>query len=187
MDKVVPISAELSEAENFEKVLGPHLQFLYRLAYRFTGKVADAEDLVQDVLVKVYLHRNNLTEIDKLRAWLAKVLYRTFLDQQRKFWRSPLSLLKTKREPDDPEVLDGIASSNPGPDAQLETKVKNDQLRAAIRCLNVEQRVVCVLHDIEGYPLPELEDILETPLGTLKSRLHRARGNLRKKLLLGTL
>lgn len=175
------------KAEDLETSLRPHLDYMFRLAFRFTCKETDAEDLVHDVLVKLYSKRSNLAEIENLRSWLAKVLYRTFIDQQRKSWRSPLRLLKQQFvDNDDYDVLDTIACDAPGPDMALEQKITRKDLQEAVAQLNPEQRSVCVLHDVEGYTLVELEKILDIPLGTLKSRLHRARAQLRKILASGT-
>ncbi|HIJ77792.1 MAG: RNA polymerase sigma factor [Desulfobulbaceae bacterium] len=183
MESVLTLINSKEGVEDFEDIIRPHLDNMYRLAYRFTASEADAEDLVQEVMVKAYLKKNDITEISNLKAWLAKVLYRTFIDQQRKFWRSPLKLLKTSNHAqDDYDYLEVISSPEPGPAEVWESKIVNRQIHAALKALNPKQRAVCVLHDMEGYTLLELVALLETPIGTLKSRLHRARATLRDKL-----
>src|SRR5260370_16885754 len=67
-------------ALNFEDLLRPQVEYLYRLAWRFTGSVADAEDLVQDVLIKLFPRTKQLLEIERLRPWLAPVLYHPYID-----------------------------------------------------------------------------------------------------------
>lgn len=171
----------------FETLLRPHVPHLYRLAYRFTGNPSDAEDLVQDLLVKLYPKLKDIRKINKLRPWLAKILYRIFIDLQRKHSRSPLRLTKMEH-PDNPanSILDSLPTERPNPEEILERKINQDRLLKAVQALKEDQRHVCILHDIEGYALSEITEILNVPLGTVKSRLHRARENLRFFLKHGT-
>lgn len=186
MERVISLDKELiSDAEEFEILITPHIKNMYRMAYRFTGNTADAEDLVQDVLVKIYPRRHEVFRIEKLRPWLVKILYRIFLDQHRRGTRSPLRLLKFTGN-DNHELLDetvkNIPSKNPGPAEIVDQQLTYSKILRALDLLNDDQRHLCILHDVEGYTLNELVDILNAPLGTLKSRLHRARAALRQKL-----
>jgi RNA polymerase sigma-70 factor (ECF subfamily) len=187
MNNVISITDDqTTPAQEFEALLWPHLNFLYSVAFRLTGMQADAEDLVQEVLLKLYPKYHELSGLEKIKPWLAKVTYRTFIDLKRRYNRTPFSLLKTSPANVDIEIIDTIASENPGPAQTTEDKFTSESLQAALDMLNAEQKAVCVLHDIEGYSLPELEEILVTPLGTLKSRLHRARARLKKIINHGT-
>ncbi|MFC1523409.1 RNA polymerase sigma factor [Thermodesulfobacteriota bacterium] len=162
----------------FERIFRPHLNYLYRIAYRFTGSTADAEDLVQEVLLKVLPKYQGIAP-GKIRPWLAKVTYRTFIDRKRSFKRSPFSLLSFRDPRDDRDVVDAIQSTAPGPAEAVERKSANKSLMQALSMLNEEQRAVCIMHDMEGYTLAELVSICHAPLGTLKSRLSRARQRLK--------
>jgi len=164
---------------NFEDLMRPQVQYLYRLAWRFTGNVTDAEDLLQDVLIKVYPKTREMLAIQKLRPWLAKVLYHQYVDSVRQRKRSPVLELVSEGEED---ALDKIATTREGPEEEAERSGQRDRILAAVRQLNPEQRALIAMHDVEGYSLEELERILETPIGTLKSRLHRARARLRALL-----
>lgn len=186
MEKVISLIHSFSQTADFESILRPHMLRLYRLAYRLTGSGSDAEDLVQDVLVKLYPKRRQLLGIEKPGPWLAKVLYRTFLDQQRRNTRSPLHLV-AKGQNNEVDILDFIASQEKGPEENMEKNETQKRLLAAIASLNQDQRHLCLLYYVEGYTLPELEEILDTPVGTLKSRIHRARASLRNFLDQGTL
>lgn len=185
MEKVIGIIGSVRQTVDFEAIVLPHMRKLYRVAYRLTGNSHDAEDLVQDVLVKLYPKRRQLLEVEKLGPWLAKVLYRTFLDQQRRNKRSPLHLV-AKAASSDVDLLDFVAAQEPGPREAAEKSEKTEELMAAIAALNEDQRHLCLLYYVEGYSLAELEEILDTPLGTLKSRIHRARSQLRSILEQGT-
>ncbi len=159
----------------------PQVEYLYRLAWRFTGSVADAEDLVQDLLLKLYPRTAELYEIEQLRPWLARVLYRQFVDSVRQQARSPITVIAD--DPSDGEnALDAFPAAKDGPEDCAERSAWRERILAALQQLNPEQRAVVAMHDIEGYSLEELETILATPLGTLKSRLHRARQRLRALL-----
>src|SRR6266481_1462055 len=87
---------------NFEVLLRPQVEYLYRLAWRFTGSVADAEDLVQDVLIKLYPRTQELLGIQRLRPWLARVLYHQYVDSVRQRARSPIVELVTDESEDNP-------------------------------------------------------------------------------------
>jgi RNA polymerase sigma-70 factor (ECF subfamily) len=181
MPRILQFRRNRNAASKFEELMRPQVEFLHRLAWRFTGSVADAEDLVQDVLLKLYPRREELAGIEQLRPWLAKVLYRQFVDFARRQARAPFSALaEGAQDQDDP--LDAVAAPDDGPDAHAERGEWRDRILAALGQLNPEQRAVVVMHDVEGYSLEELEPLLEAPLGTLKSRLHRARQRLRAHL-----
>jgi RNA polymerase sigma factor (sigma-70 family) len=181
MPPILPFRRRRLAPSEFEEILRPHVELLYRLAWRLTGSTADAEDLVQDVLVKLFSRTRELSAIDKLRPWLARVLYRQYVDLTRQRARSPITQQATETEGDD-DPLDGIAGTADGPEEHAERGELHERILYALGQLNPEQRAVISLHDIEGYSLVELETILETPLGTLKSRLHRARRQLRTLL-----
>jgi RNA polymerase sigma factor (sigma-70 family) len=166
---------------NFEDLLRPQVEYLYRLAWRFTGNVADAEDLVQDVLLKLFPRTHEMLAIQKLRPWLARVLYHQYVDSVRQRARAPvLELVVGADGEEDP--LDKIPATSQGPEQELERSALRERILVALRQLNPEQRAVIALHDVEGYSLEELEAMLETPIGTLKSRLHRGRQRLRDLL-----
>jgi RNA polymerase sigma-70 factor (ECF subfamily) len=164
---------------DFESLLRPQFAYLYRISYRFTGNKTDAEDLVQELLIKLYSRRKELGQVSNLRPWLVRVLYRLFLDSERKQKRSPLRLVKYGRETDAEEPLDQIPCSNPDPEQHTQQRNLAERIEQALSLLSSDHRAVITLHDIEGYRLGELETLLEVPLGTLKSRLHRARASLR--------
>ncbi|MDH5181543.1 MAG: RNA polymerase sigma factor [Gammaproteobacteria bacterium] len=162
----------------FESLIGPHLLHLYQLAYRLTGRQTDAEDLVQDVVVKLLPRVKEMVAIEQLRPWLAKILYRKFVDHYRRNERSPVTLV-----PEMEELLENhIDETQFTPEADTENSLTQQHLKQALETLNQDQRTVVMLHDVEGYTLVELEVILDTPIGTLKSRLNRARGQLREYL-----
>lgn len=161
------------DADEFAQRVGPHVDKLYRLAYRFTGNRHDAEDLVQELLLRLYDQLRRLRDIEDLRPWLARSLYNLYIDTLRRHQRTPFSRL----EQDGEAHLAGL------PDANLREYDDLDRsLQAALERLNENQRSLILFHDVEGYTLAELGQILDQPVGTLKSRLHRTRAKLRAYL-----
>jgi RNA polymerase sigma-70 factor (ECF subfamily) len=166
-----------AEPDSFEALLRPHVDYLYRLAFRFCGNRDDAEDLVQDLLIKLYDRREEIAALDKPRPWLARALYRLYVDRWRRAERSPIVAVE------DVDLPEEDAPARPGPATELESHWTRERLQTALQALNPDQRALLMLHDVEGYTLSELEEVLATPIGTLKSRLHRARAAMRGQLM----
>jgi RNA polymerase sigma-70 factor (ECF subfamily) len=172
------MSAE-SDRQLFERLVRPHFERLYRLAFRLTSQTAEAEDLFQELLLRAYGKLDDLLDIDEPGPWLARVMYNLFIDERRRFARERLRVVEESRMPG--EGLAGLpGDSDPAADqARFETYVTLD---AALARLSEEHRVVVLLHDTEGYKLEEIQDLVGVPIGTIKSRLHRARARLREIL-----
>ena len=167
-------------ADRFETLLRPHLDRLYRLAYRFTGSREDAEDLVQSLLIKLIRQEDRLAAVEILAPWLARSLYHLFVDQARQRVRAVMAL---GHPITDAEAVAAIADeASESPEQAMERHLTQRRLEAALAQLPAEQRALIAWHDMEGYTLDELAATLDVPLGTLKSRLHRGRASLRRKL-----
>jgi len=160
----------------FERMVRPHLDRLYRLAWRLAGRKAEAEDLFQELLIKAYGKLDELARIDEPGSWLARVMYNLFIDERRRFARRRLHTLEEGEMAG--EGLAGIAGSE-DPLRDNERREQILALDAALSQLSDEHRVVVLMHDTEGYKLDEIHDLTGIPVGTIKSRLHRARARLR--------
>jgi RNA polymerase sigma-70 factor (ECF subfamily) len=182
MKKILAFSRGRKPEPGFDSLVRPHLEYLYRLAYRFCGKREDAEDLVQDLLVKLYPRYDELVKVEKLRPWLVTSMYRMFVDGVRRQNRSPLELIS-----DEAAFYDTVAGEANEPDEMLLSHQRLDLIQEAFKRLSDDHRSLLTLHDMEGYRLVELEKMLEVPIGTLKSRIHRARARMRELLVDGTL
>lgn len=177
------IPFRLSKTRRFEALVQPHLEVMYRFAYRLAGQQQDAEDLVQDVVVKLYPRLDELESVEQLRPWLNRVLYRHFIDQVRRKGRQgdrPLSELIDGDSHTD--WLDSLESDEEGPEALLEQERLGPALGRVLETLDPDQRTLVLLHDVDGWRQEDIAEVLEIPLGTVKSRLHRCRAMLRKKL-----
>jgi len=177
-------------AEEFDQLLRGHVRPLYRYAYRWTGDVDQAEDLVQETLTRLYPELHRLREIEQLRPWVARVMYRIFVDWLRRANRSPVTFVgrsgSTGEFLEDDEEDDQAPDESWNPEALTERAFERERIEAAWTHLHEQHRVVLSLHEIEGYSLEEVAHIIEAPLGTAKSRLNRARNRLRELLTEGT-
>ena len=172
-----------SDAAEFERLLREHVPALYRSAYRWTGAVDRAEDLVQQLLLRLYPRLAELRKLDQLRPWALRVMYRIFVDQLRRERSSPVQFgAESVTDDESPTGDEAWLDPGPGPVELAEQEVTQERLLRAWERLGEEHRMVLSLHDIEDYTLPELAKIMDIPLGTLKSRLHRARARLRELL-----
>lgn len=173
--------------DSLTDLLRPHIPRLYRLAYRLTGNEADSEDLLQDLVIKLHGRAGEIAALDKPGIWLARVLYRLYIDAYRRALRRPVAVSESEVGADHDNPFEGPADDEARqPERLTDRRLEAQRLQAALDSLNQDQRAVVILHDVEGYSLPELEYLLSLPVGTLKSRLHRGRRRLRKLLMEGT-
>ncbi len=163
----------------FERLVRPHFDRLYRLAFRLAGRKAEAEDLFQEVLIKAFGKLDDLVSIDEPGSWLSRVMYNLFIDEQRRFARRRMHVVDEGFLSG--EGLAGFAGTE-DPERDQRRLEKLQQLDAALQQLSDEHRIVVLLHDTEGYKLEEIHQLMNTPVGTIKSRLHRARARLREIL-----
>jgi len=160
----------------FEQLVRPHFERLYRLAWRLTGAREEAEDLFQELLIKAYGKLDDLVQIDEPGSWLCRVMYNLFIDERRRFARRRMHTVEEGQLIGD--GLEGMPGGN-DPVRDNERLEKIRRLDRALAQLSDEHRVVVLLHDTEGYKLEEIQSLIDVPIGTIKSRLHRARARLR--------
>lgn len=174
MSQILSFFGIKEKEQTFEELISPHMSNLFKVAYQYTGTKYDAEDLLQDLLEYLLTKEAELRKVEKLKPWLMRCLYNRFIDLYRKKQRQP------NLEDIDDEKVQPLFKyfDNHQKDEQ------NKEIFDAMDKLSVEQRALVALHDIDGYTLPELSKIMDTPLGTLKSSLHRARNILKQNITL---
>lgn len=175
MTKLSIVRGGEDATRRFERLVRPHYDMLYRVAYRFTGSQQDAEDLVQELCVRAFREIDALAALDSPKTWLLCVLRRLFIDQTRRYDRKNVSSLEVEAH----ELLEHDA---PGPLEQTASALTIECLTRVWRQLSAEQQTLLALHDIEGYSLSEMNEITGIKIGTIKSRLHRARVKLGRLL-----
>lgn len=168
--------------KSFETEAIPHMDALYRTALRMTKNEKDAEDLVQEAIVKAYRFWDKFESGSNCRAWLFKIMTNIFINDYRSKSRSPMSV--NVDDIDDNFLYGQLATVDSGenPEADLFNKIFDDDVKKAIESLPDDFRLVIVLSFLEGFSYQEIADIADLQLGTVKSRLHRGRKLLQKEL-----
>ena len=169
----------------FERDALPFVDQLYAAALRMTRNPADAEDLVQETYLKAYRAFHTFQEGTNLKAWLYRILTNTFINSYR----------AKKRRPDETDIddlenlylfrrLGGLEGASAGRSAEEEVldHFTEAEVKEAIESLPEQFRIAVLLGDVEGFSYKEIAEILDIPIGTVMSRLHRGRRALQKRL-----
>ena len=162
-----------------------HMPSLYTAALRMTRNPSDAEDLVQETYLKAYRAFGSFTEGTNLKAWLYRILTNTYINTYR----------AKKRRPDESDIddlenfylyrrLGGLEGATAGRSAEEEVleRFTDTDVKEAIEALPEQFRMAVLLADVEGFSYKEIAEILDVPIGTVMSRLHRGRRALQKRL-----
>jgi len=166
---------QIAPAKRFEAILRPHFDALYAAARRLTFSSVDAEDLVQDVCLKSFARLDELERIEFPRAWLLKMLYHKFIDNQRIEQRSPISIAETGLDSIEP---DDLAQQVSQPEKLVDEEIRIARILMAMNRLSGDQRALVAMRDIEGLSIKELQSLTGLPSGTIKAQLHRTRAKL---------
>jgi RNA polymerase sigma-70 factor (ECF subfamily) len=175
----------VADRATFVEQTMPFMDSLYSAALRMTRNPSDAEDLVQETYLKAYRGFESYTEGTNLKAWLYRILTNTFINTYRSRKRRP-----EEQELDDSEDfylyrrLGGIEAAQMGRSAEDEMFdwFTDTEVKEALEALPEQFRMAVLLADVEGFSYKEIADILEIPIGTVMSRLHRGRRGLQKRL-----
>ena len=176
-------AAETVPEFDFAAAVQENVDALYRGALRMTGKAPEAEDLVQETFLRAYRFRHQFQPGTNFKAWLFKIQTNIYRSRYRKQWNAPQSL-------DDTEEFylyqhlgpDNANPSGEDPAAEALDHLGVEEVRKAIEDLPPAYRAAVLLTDVEGFSYKETAEILEVPVGTVMSRLHRGRQRLQQKL-----
>jgi RNA polymerase sigma-70 factor (ECF subfamily) len=169
---------------NFESITIPFVDALYNTAYRMTRNAQDAEDLVQETYLKAYKYYDKFEEGTNLKAWLFKILKNTFINSYRKKQQAPLESDFAEIEDSfESLVRDDVARKIKSPEEEFLANVLDEDLQRALDDLPDDFRMVLMLADLESFSYKEIAEILDVPVGTVMSRLYRARRLLESAML----
>ncbi|MEO5601833.1 MAG: sigma-70 family RNA polymerase sigma factor [Cyclobacteriaceae bacterium] len=178
------IRQQYSEKEKltiFNQEFMPHINSMYNFAYRLTLDSDDAKDLLQDTYLKAFRFIDSFQQGTNAKAWLFRILKNSFINDYRKKSKEPAKV-------DYQEVETFYNSEDVDrqitPDLRVEAlqDMIGDEISIALNSLDVDFRTVIILCDLEGFKYEEMAKILDIPIGTVRSRLHRARNLLKEKL-----
>lgn len=165
----------------FDREFLPHMDSMYNFAYRLTFDEDDAKDLVQDTYLKAFRFIQSFEQGTNAKAWLFRILKNSFINDFRKKSKQPAKV--------DYQEVESYYNSD-DVDRSITTDLRvdtvqdmlGDEISNALNALDVDFRTVIILCDLEGFKYDEMAKILDIPIGTVRSRLHRARNLLKEKL-----
>ena len=165
------------QREQFKKLAYPHTRFLYNVALKYMGNQYDAEDLVQETMYAAFRNFAQLRDHGKCRSWLFAILRSNFLKEKRQAIKRPLLSKKETYL----EVLEGVAKQNTSRD--YEAKLESLSLRALLDRLPEKYKTVLVLYFLEDLSYQAIAELIDVPIGTVMSRLSRAKQQMKKEML----
>ena len=174
--------AQNGDSKAFEILIEAHFKKIYNIAYRMAGNPDDASDMTQEVMIKLFRNINSFEGNSKFSTWVYRVATNTCLDELKKLRRHSTYSINSEISTADGEFMYEVEDTSPTPDLEVERGELADMVAKAIAALNPEHRAIITLRDIQEFSYEEIANILNLSEGTVKSRLSRARMQLKKIL-----
>ncbi|MBO2447296.1 sigma-70 family RNA polymerase sigma factor [Actinomadura barringtoniae] len=171
-----------TDTERYERDVLPFVDPLYASAVRMTRNSADAEDLVQETLAKAYVNFHQFQEGTNLKAWLHRILTNNFINTYRKKQREPMRAGSEELEEWQIAQAESHSAGFRSAESEALDRMPDSEIVQALRSLPKDFRDAVYLADVEGYHYKEIAEMMGSPIGTVMSRLHRGRKQLREAL-----
>ena len=182
-DEVLIRKAQQGDRSAFDLLVSKHEKRAYQYAFRLTSNQDDASDIVADAFVRVYNALQNFKGNSAFTTWLFRILTNCYLDQRKKEKNKQHLSLEGIMQTETGEMERQIEDESDGPEEKLERNAREESIRNAIRQLPDYQQAMLVMYHVENLSYEEMAESLDLPLGTVKSRLNRARLSLRELLI----
>ncbi|MFZ7102704.1 MAG: RNA polymerase sigma factor [Peptococcaceae bacterium] len=176
--------SQSGDLDAFEELVAKYERKVYAIAYRFMGNPEDASDLSQEAFLKAYQSIKGFRQEASFSTWICRIVSNVCRDELRKLKRTNQTSLDEEVWLEEGSVAKQLKDNGPTPDQQCENNELKEYLQGLINNLSPEYRMVVILRDIKGYSYEEIAEIAGCSLGTVKSRLNRARKALRDKIIL---
>lgn len=167
----------------FEKLIISHEKTVYNIAYRMFNNEEDAKDIAQEVFIKIYKNLNKFDGNCKISTWIHRITVNTCIDELRKRKGKETSSIDSLIDLDDGEVQKQYTDNSFNPEQSLINKEDIEDLKNAINLLSENHKTLIVLRDIQGLSYNEIAEITQISLGTIKSRISRARIQLKNIIM----
>lgn len=174
--------AKAGDTAAFEELIDSYLKKIFNLAYRIIGDYDDAADLAQDALIRIFRSISGFKEQSSFSTWVYRITTNVCLDEIRKRKNKKVLSLDEEIHMEDGDLKRQIMSDDPQPDEVAETEELRSIINNAISSLPEDQRIVISLRDIQGLSYEEISEVLDCPVGTVKSRINRSRQALKNVL-----
>ncbi|HWR60142.1 MAG TPA: sigma-70 family RNA polymerase sigma factor [Clostridia bacterium] len=182
LEKLLVKKSQSGDIEAFELLISSYDKRAYNIAYRIMGNEEDAKDMAQEAMLRVYRSIKDFKGQSSFSTWLYRIVTNVCLDELRRRKNDRHVSIDSTIKTEDGELHIELCSDKETPEAAYERVEQRELIKEAIRELNDEYRSVIVLRDVQGFSYEEISGMLECSLGTVKSRINRARTMLRDRL-----
>ena len=182
-EKELIAKAKQGDMQAFEELILKHEKIVYNVALRMMNHSEDAKDISQEVFLKAYRNIKNFDERSMFSTWLYRITTNTCIDEMRKRKGKQNYSLEEELENEDGSMQRQIADEGDTPEESLMRGEEKGEILQALDTLSEEHRVAIILRDVKGLSYEEISEIIELPMGTVKSRISRARNQLKNEIL----
>ena len=182
MEKLLVAKSKKGNLDAFEELISAYERKAYNIAYRMMGNEEDAKDMAQEAFIKIYKSIQNFREESSFSTWLYRIVTNVCLDELRKRKKDKLVPLELSIETEKGTAIVELSAERETPEDIYERVEKRHLIQNSISSLGEDYKTVIILRDIQGFGYEEIATMLNCSLGTIKSRINRARNLLKEKL-----